>query len=532
MNRLPPVDVRILVVDDNPEVLHGTARLLEKEGYAVCPAADGQAALKVVRKLRPDLVLLDRNLPDLDGLEVCRRIKQDAACLDVLVIIVSASHAQSDEQAEGLELGADGYITRPIANREMLARVDSYVRIGRLARSLRLQVEQHQKSAAAALNLMEDAMQARNELEMMNRELRREVAEREKAETSLLLHTAALAAAANGIIITDRAGIIQWVNPAFSQLTGYGSAEAIGRNPRDLLKSGRHGQEFYRGMWNRLLAGEVWHGEIVNRRKDGSLYDEEMTVTPMRDQHGAIAHFIAIKQDISARKRSEAELHASRRQLSALTNRLQAVREEEATRIAREIHDELGQQLTGLKMDLRWLEQGLEKIHDPRASQLLEKTMMATELVDESVRTVQRIAAELRPAILDKLGLEAALRRETGLFEQKTGITCRLMVPTGELRPTAPLGIACFRIFQEAMTNVARHAGATQMEVELKGGPEGLVLEVRDNGRGIPVAVAQGGGSLGLLGMRERAQALGGEVTIKPREGGGTVVRLCLPGSA
>lgn len=516
-------------MDDHPDVLHGTVRLLEKAGYVVCPAACGEAALQAMRERRPDLVLLDRNLPDLDGLEVCRRIKGDPAWRDVLVIMVSASHAQSDEQAEGLELGADGYITRPIANREMLARVDSYVRIGRLARSLRLQVEEHQKSAAAALNLMEDAMEARNELEARNRELRHEAAERQKAETSLLLHTTALAAAANGIIITDRSGSIQWVNPAFTRLTGYAAEEVIGRNPREFLKSGRHDQEFYRRLWNRLLAGEVWHGEIINRRKDGSLYDEEMMITPMRDQLGEIAHFIAIKQDISARKRSEAELHASRRQLSALTNRLQTVREEEATRIAREIHDELGQQLTGLKMDLRWLEQGLEDFHDPRASLLLEKTMTATQLVDEAVRTVQRIAAELRSAILDKLGLPAALRREISQFQQKTGITCGLVVPAVERRLPAPVSIACFRIFQEAMTNVTRHAGATVVEVEVQELPDGLVLEIRDNGRGIPADVAAAGGSLGLLGMRERANALGGEVTVAPRPAGGTVVRLWLP---
>jgi signal transduction histidine kinase len=408
--------VRILVVDDDAEILRGTVRLLEKVGYPVDCAADGEAALQAVRARRPDLLLLDRNLPGIDGLEVCRRIKRDPTLRDVLVIMVSASHSQSVEQAEGLEAGADGYIARPVANRELVARVEAYVRIGRLARSLRRQAEELQESAAAArqaqaaaLNLMEDAVEARDRLETRNRELRREVAEREKAEASL---------------------------------------------------------------------------------------------------------------------------RASEKRLSALTNRLQTVREEEATRIAREIHDELGQQLTGLKMDLRWLERGLEELTDPGRQPLLEKTMAATELVDATVCTVQRIAAELRPAILDKLGLVAALRRETSVFQQKTGIACRLAVPVVERRLPPAVGIACFRIFQEAMTNVARHAAATVVEVELQEPPGGFVLEIRDNGRGIPAAVAAaGGGSLGLLGMRERAHARGGEVTVEPRPEGGTVVRLWIPGA-
>ena len=136
----------------------------------------------------------------------------------------------------------------------------------------------------------------------------RDITARKQAEEALDLKSAALEAAANGIVITDRAGLIEWVNPAFAALTGYSAAEAIGKNPGKLIKSGRHDQEFYRHLWETVLAGKIWQGEIVNRRKDGGIYTEDMTVTPVRNRRGEIAHFIAIKQDVTARKRAEGVL--------------------------------------------------------------------------------------------------------------------------------------------------------------------------------------------------------------------------------
>ena len=131
------------------------------------------------------------------------------------------------------------------------------------------------------------------------------------------LQSAALNAAANAMVITDRAGLIEWVNPAFSELTGYTAAEAVGKNPRDLVKSDQHDQAFYKNLWDTILSGQVWRGEIINRRKDGSLYTEEQTITPLRDPQGEISHFIAVKQDITERKRAEEEIR-QRAQLSAL----------------------------------------------------------------------------------------------------------------------------------------------------------------------------------------------------------------------
>jgi PAS domain S-box-containing protein len=148
----------------------------------------------------------------------------------------------------------------------------------------------------------------------------REVTERRHAEAQLRLQGAALNAAANAMAITDRNGIVQWVNPAFSDLTGYTATEAVGRNPRDLVKSDAHDQAFYKQLWDTILSGEVWRGEMINRRKDGSLYAEEQTITPLRDPSGEISHFIDVKQDITGRKRAEEEIRKSA-ELSAQAER-------------------------------------------------------------------------------------------------------------------------------------------------------------------------------------------------------------------
>ncbi|MGB7846337.1 MAG: PAS domain S-box protein [Candidatus Acidiferrum sp.] len=140
----------------------------------------------------------------------------------------------------------------------------------------------------------------------------RDITERREVEEQLRLHAAALESAANAIVITDRRGVILWINAAFTKLTGYSGGEAIGQNPR-ILKSGEHPQSFYKDMWSKLLSGQIWRGGIINRKKDGQLYSEEMTITPVRDAQGEIAHFIAIKQDVTEQKELERQLYQAQK---------------------------------------------------------------------------------------------------------------------------------------------------------------------------------------------------------------------------
>lgn len=151
-----------------------------------------------------------------------------------------------------------------------------------------------------------------------------DITQRKEVEKKLLLQTAALNAAGNGIVITDVDGTVEWANPAFTTLTGYTPDEAIGKNPRDLLKSGQHNRLFFKEMWDTILSGNVWHGELINRRKDGALYYEEQTITPIKDSNNEITHFVAIKQDISARKQHETELQQSQELAQATIDALSA----------------------------------------------------------------------------------------------------------------------------------------------------------------------------------------------------------------
>jgi len=221
---------------------------------------------------------------------------------------------------------------------------------------------------------------------------------------------------------------------------------------------------------------------------------------------------------------SEERLQRSHDQLRALTARLQSVREEERTRIAREVHDELGQALTGIKLDLSWLAGRL-----PGVRALQRKIKSTSAHIDATIQAVRRIATELRPGVLDSLGLAAAIDWQAADFQARTGIRCdvKISVPEGLL--DRDFSTVCFRIFQETLTNIIRHARATRVEIELAQDRRNLVLIVRDNGRGISEKDVIHNRSIGLIGMRERAAQLGGEVTFLGRPDRGTTVTMRVP---
>ena len=210
-------------------------------------------------------------------------------------------------------------------------------------------------------------------------------------------------------------------------------------------------------------------------------------------------------------------------QLRALSDRLEAIREEERTGIAREIHDQLGQALTALKLDIAWLARRLPGASEPVAAKLAEMIGSADELLG----AVRRISAELRPGILDDVGVLAAIEWQAEEFARRTGVPCRVHSDLGDLQLDRDLATATFRIFQEALTNVARHAGATAVAVDLRLDRGCLRLQISDDGTGLPDSGRRSG--LGLLGMRERARRLGGECVIRDRDPRGTVVSLVIP---
>lgn len=232
------------------------------------------------------------------------------------------------------------------------------------------------------------------------------------------------------------------------------------------------------------------------------------------------------------RERREAaeDLLASREQLRALAAHLQSVREEERKRITREIHDELGQSLTGFKMDLAWIRNRLQgRDASGEREAILEKIRAMGALLDETAGLVRRLCTELRPGILDDLGLTAAIEWQVREYQNRTGIPCHVSISADDAGLDAEKSTALFRIFQEMLTNVARHARATRVETRLEIEDGNIVLEVRDNGKGIREPERNGRKSLGLLGMRERALIMGGGVHISGEPGVGTTVRAIIP---
>ena len=226
------------------------------------------------------------------------------------------------------------------------------------------------------------------------------------------------------------------------------------------------------------------------------------------------------------RRRAQEQLRESHEQLRALSVYLQHVREEERTRIAREVHDELGQALTSCKLDLSLLANKLP----PNLTPLKEKAKALSAHIDATIQTVRRIATELRPGILDHLGLIAALEWQANEFQTRTGIKCEVRTDLQEPVLTPDLATTFFRIFQETLTNIIRHAGATHVMVHLKEASGRIILEVRDNGRGILPQEISNTRSMGLLGMKERAALLGGTFGIGPAPGGkGTLASVSIP---
>lgn len=246
------------------------------------------------------------------------------------------------------------------------------------------------------------------------------------------------------------------------------------------------------------------------------------TATVRCDEQGNPLALQGVMLDIGERKRREAAEAAAKAQLQALTKRMESVREVERTRIAREVHDELGQALTALKLELALLEQAL-----PRDAAVAARIASMDALIGRTVDTVRRISYELRPGVLDTLGLLAAIDWQTREFERRSGIACEMILPAAEPDIRPDRATAVFRVYQEILTNIARHAGATQVDVCLTLPAGNLLLEVADNGRGFDPG--NGHGSLGLLGMRERVAEFGGLFSIDSTPSRGTRITLAVP---
>ena len=348
----------------------------------------------------------------------------------------------------------------------------------------------------------------------------RQDAERKETEKRLKSLEKALETTTMGVTITDKRGKILYVNRAEADIHGYSVRELIGKS------SGVFAPPQFRRLLNpEDLKNETKKRESLNIRKDGSTFPVNLISDVVRDSSGNSLGIVTICEDITKRKEFEEELKNSRLQLKNLIERTENVREEERRRIARDIHDELGQVLTVFAFDLAWISKRLNKDQ----TDIIDKIASTSELIKEAIKSVQKIADELRPTLLDDLGLVAGLKWQAADFQERTGIICSLAIKPESITVDESLSTEIFRIFQEALTNVARHAGATTVNASMRMDNEGIFLSIADNGIGIKTSDISSSSSIGLIGMRERLYPWKGSLEIKGKEGSGTKVLIKIP---
>ena len=323
------------------------------------------------------------------------------------------------------------------------------------------------------------------------------------------------------VIILDSEHRILRSNKAMADKLGRTPEELVGLTCYEVVHGTEEPPDFC--PHTRLLADGLEHTIEVYKDRLGGYF--AVSVSPIRGLDGKLIGGVHVARDITERRRAEEELKRTRQQLRNLSTYLQSAREQERTSIAREIHDDLGQALTALKMDLHWLSNKL-----PRDQELLlNKTKSMSSLIDMTIQSVQRISSELRPGLLDDLGLSAAIEWQADEFERRTAIKCNVYVDPEDIILARERSTSIFRIFQESLTNIARHANATMVDISLKEEYPTVELKVHDTGKGITKEQILDPRSFGLIGMHERVYSLGGYLSITGTPNEGTTVMVTIP---
>ena len=481
--------VRVLIVEDSEDDVLLLVWELKRGGYfpeytAVSTRAGMQAALATGEW---DIVISDYSMPDFTGLDALTMLR--ARAKDVPFIIVSGNIGE-DVAVDAMKAGAHDYVMKK--------------NLSRLVPAL--------------------------DRELREAEVRRA---RNKAERELRENEARFRAIASNIPGTvyqfmrrvDGAGSFPYVSDDCYRLLGVGP-EALLRNAevfRELIVPGD--RETYDAALTRSagsLADLNWEGRIQLPGSDEIKWIN-LRSSPRQVEAGALL-WEGVIWNITQSRLAEIEIRRSRQQLQELSNHVQKVKEDERARIAREIHDDIGGNLTAIKIDLMWLTNRLPKDFAP----LHEKAGAIERLVDRTMETTQRISRDLRPGILD-LGLIAAIEWQAEEFQRRMNIPCELVTSDDDVYLDQDLSVAIFRIFQETLTNISKYAQASRVDVSLVVGEDVVVLEVCDNGRGIAPEQIHKPGSFGIRGMLERARSLRGDVEIDGNPGAGTRVKVEIP---
>ncbi len=349
-----------------------------------------------------------------------------------------------------------------------------------------------------------------------------DVTDKRKAEKELIeneeKYRTLVEQAVDAIALYDASGKVLDVNTGASILLGYTKEELIGMSLKEILTE----EDISKNpiQYDVLQQGQSTVKERKMIRKDGMVVETEV-----RSQQLPDGRFLSVIRDLSERIKAEKDLSESYEAIRKLTSHIQNIREEERTNIAREIHDELGQQLTVLKMDVSWVNKKIVTTDDI----IKQKVKGVLTMLDETVKTVRRISSELRPSLLDDLGLTAAMEWQLFEIKKRSALKINFTAPEQEIKLPDLIKTGLFRIFQESLTNVIRHADAKNLKVILEQKNHHLTLSIEDDGKGFDKGKIADKRTLGILGMKERTSMIGGTYEINGIPGKGTVVEVVIP---
>jgi PAS domain S-box-containing protein len=523
----------VLIADDNPANLAIVVESLVARGFKVLVALDGPEAIQRAQFSQPDLILLDVRMPGIDGFETCRRLKSDERTRNIAVIFMT-SLTGSEDMVEGFSAGGVDYLTKPVHVDEMMARISTHLALRGMHQKLIAQNRQLQdevlvrQRAEAALSRVRDGLEASvaqrtDELGRANATLQSQIEERRRAEARLVasefrFRTIVETSPVPLCITSMPEGHVLYTNKPLRELFGIDYVTTHIANIAELYADIADRDRLVEQLRH---EGNFRNTEVRLRRADGSTF-WAIASARVATYDDAPAIFVGLN-DITERKRIEQELVESREQLRELSAYMEAIREEERKRIAMEIHDELGQLLTALKMDVSLLKMRLSG-----DLEVAKRTDDMRELVERTIWMVRNVASHLRPAALN-YGIVSALEWLVDDFGRRSGLACQFRLNGSEPVLSDAHATAMFRIVQASLTNVARHACATRADVTLTNTSTALDLHVSDDGCGFDQDAVRRDYSYGLLGMSERARLIGGSLLIDSAPGTGTAVSIHIP---
>jgi PAS domain S-box-containing protein len=353
-----------------------------------------------------------------------------------------------------------------------------------------------------------------------------DITERKRAEEQIQKLSHAIEQSPTTVVITDIDGNIEYVNPMFTQLTGYLYEEAIGKNPR-ILKSGKTSPEKYKSLWDKITSGREWRGEFCNKKKNGELYWEFMSISPVKNSEGVITNYIAVKEDITQRKLTEERLITYKKKLQSLSSELSLAEERERRSIATELHDNIGQILATTIIKLKMLRESKSSVDHNGILDEINK------LLDKTMQSIRLLTYELSPPILYELGFEPAVEWLVEQYRKNYDMVIDIVRDEQSKPMENDMRTLLFKAVRELLVNVLRHAKAHNTKISIRRDRDNIRVEVEDDGVGFNASELHSSANkvsgFGLFNLGERIKYIGGYFGVISEPGHGTRITLVAP---